>query len=201
MNHTRDGYRYRKTIIVIALAALTAFVSGVVTPAYADGEEPSRISTPLRLEGGARGDVTAGLASVASYWEPNPWGCDAISDHPHESTKDPGHGWINAKARTECSSSPPVVLWHMIQRLYRSSWSGWRLVNIKFSSCPVGTGDPDCEDREMQGVISWDCPAGTWYNYRLQTIHQIIDGDRIYTGNSLAQTGPVRQTGTVECSR
>ena len=77
----------------------------------------------------------------------------------------------------------------------------FRMTLTSQSECPIGTGDPDCEDRYMQGVISWDCPAGTRYNYRLETIHQIIDGDRIYTGNSLGQTGLPWQTGTVRCSQ
>ena len=160
-------------------------------PAYADEGEPTDESRTA-------------LGSEFTYQEipGNPYGCDGISHYPHESTVDPGRGWIQAKADITCDIAPPLGSeWRMIQILYRSSYLGWVQIAVKYSECPIGTGNPDCSPTDMRAYIKWQCFKGvTYYNYRQVTRHRLIVGDDSYTARTAVQTGDWDEPGTVKCT-
>ena len=170
----------------------------MVSPVVADGDEDdgSQSTTSMSSSGGATG------TSSSTQVEGNPWNCIGSSDRPHESRDDPGTGWINAKSHIQCTAPPPAGShWHMIQILYRSSYVGWVFEDVKFSSCPSGAGEPRCRQRDMRAVLSWSClPGVTYYNYRLETTHQLVVGDDIYTANTSNQSGESDEEGTVRCT-
>ena len=49
---------------------------------------------------------------------------------------------------------------------------------VKFSSCPGGASNPNCEDDDMNAVLSWRCRAGTYYNCKVQAEHWFVVGAR-----------------------
>ncbi len=191
--------RTRKTLLVVLLLTVAIVSGGASKDAIPvqDIEEPLETEAELLDSGGAAaGDGTAAYSSV------NPWGCKAKSDRPHESTIDPGPGWIQAKSHTACLLDPPRgSVWTIWQRLYRSSWSGWKLVASKYSQCPVAAGAPTCTVTKMTAYVNWDCEAGTWYNYKVEGDHQLIAFGRTFSGISENLTGQFWQDGTVYCSQ
>ena len=89
----------------------------------------------------------------------------------------------------------------MIQILYRSSYYGWVLEEVLFSSCPSSVGKPRCRKRDMRAMLSWEClPGVTHYNYRLETTYQLVVGDEIYSANTSDQSGEWNQPGAVSCT-
>ena len=51
------------------------------------------------------------------------------------------------------------------------------MVSVKFSSCPGGAGNPDCEDDDMNAVLSWRCSAGTYCNCKVQAEPWLVVGE------------------------
>lgn len=144
-----------------------------------------------------RGSEVSGAAAGG-----NPWGCLADSHRPHESTRSPGSGWIQAKSDTTCTFSPPPgAQWKIVQSLYRSSWRGWAEVTTKTSTCPAGQGNPDCRPKFMRAFINWNCSVGTHFNYRVVATHYLTVSGTTYSASSSDQSGNWWEDGTVYCSR
>ena len=104
-----------------------------VSPVIADGEPPVNEAEKV-LTG-----ESDGPSGASANFTGNPWGCKGKSHYPHESTKKPGRGWIQAKSDIECTIAPPAGSeMRILQQLYRSSYYGWVQVAVKYSQCPIG---------------------------------------------------------------
>ncbi len=201
MSHT-----FCRTTLAIALIVITVLANDGAIPVYANGGSPidSIVSPPN--DSGLLKRYTGGDTNVRStaYGEEvdNPWGCEGVSHRPHESKRDPGLGWIQAKSDIDCTVAPPVGSeWSISQRLYRSSWRGWVKVKSKYSSCPDGIGAPDCEPDFMRAYINWRCSQGAMYNYRVKARHELIVDDIIYRYDTSHETGAWWEDGRVQCTR
>lgn len=71
----------------------------------------------------------------------------------------------------------------------------------KRSECPSGTGNPDCYADEMIAYIHYDCPADTWYNYKIVTDYYLYDSNAVYEAHNYEQTGEWDEPGNVYCSQ
>ena len=97
----------------------------------------------------------------------NPWGCAGRSDHPHESTRSPGLGYVQAKAHIVCDQTPPSGHTEEIfQDL--SVWDGsWVTIAQNTSNCPSGTGSPSCYPNStapynmMTAYVNEPCEVGS----------------------------------------
>lgn len=128
----------------------------------------------------------------------NPWECKRKSHAPHPSTHNPYH--INAKSETYCDYSPPSsATWKIEQRLYRSRWYGWELMETNHSVCPArtaspGQGQPNCWPKVMEAFVSYACVAGDYHHYRVEAFHLLTVGKENYYATSYYQTGPSYET-------
>ena len=203
MLNAKSFLRLQKVALLVLMLALVIVLSGASkapTPEASVNEPDGPFQSEPELlspDGGVGMDDSTALSSTG-----NPWGCGAKSDYPHESTRNPGPGWIQAKSHTRCTVPPPASsVWTITQELYRSSWTGWRLEAYKVSSCPFRIGAPTCKVSSMTAYINWDCEAGTLYHYKVQARHQLTVHGEQYGGYSSAQTGQPKETGTVYCSQ
>ena len=218
-----------KIILILTAFAVVVTVNQVAIPAYADdgGDPQSTLDTDQEREDSITGDEpnnnrssveggeseTEGGAEIqipprvnpATDFELNPWGCVGDPNMPHESERNPGPGWIQAKATISCKIAPPEdAVWIIGQWLQRSSWSGWRTeAGLKESVCPAGTGKPQCatNGKYMRAYINWDCDKDTWYNYRQIADYQLIVGPRVYYTMNSRETGAWDEEGTVKCTK
>lgn len=201
--------RILRVLTISLLLGLIVSASGVVKSvpvAYAQ----SYVGTgPYLVAGGGEGPVAKALGrfGVAAGVIENPWLCEPNSDMPHESTVHPGRGYIQAKSDTSCQTPPPPgSLWGITQYLYRSSWTGWRLEQVKISTCPAELGSdeigrPTCNPDYMQAFINWRCTKGTTYNYKVRAHHRLLADGAYYQHYSERQTGNWFQDGRVECTK
>ena len=169
---------------------LIVLVSGVIKPvSIAYAQSPHVGTGSYLVAGGGEGPVAQALelVGVASGTTVNPWLCEPTSHNPHESTRTSGRGYIQAKSDTICQTSPPPgSLWGITQYLYRSTWRGWRLEQVKISTCPAELGSdefgrPTCRSDFMREFINWRCTKGTRYNYKVTAHHRLLaDGTYRY---------------------
>ena len=184
----------------MAFIVLTIIASGAVAPINADEGDPFDLFD-LVDESGLLSSVDSSHGqSTASETIYNPWGCADKSHWPHESTRDPGPGYIQAKSETDCDvAPPPYAVWGISQTLYRSSWRGWIQVHTAHSTCPDTTGSPDCKAAFMRAYINWRCTPGTSYNYRVKATHTLTVDGRTYSEVSDAKNAQYWQRGRIEC--
>lgn len=147
---------------------------------------------------GKDGLQTALPASVAKSKQPNPWGCRLRAHSPHESSIDPGPGHVQAKADIECDLVPPSHTSIITQDLSRSTGSSIVIEVVKTSSCPAGTGEPDCypslDDGGllMRAYINTECEVGKKYRW----VH--IADARLYA-NGTVYSATLGRSRNVKC--
>ncbi len=202
--------RVFRVLSISLLFTLIVLVSGVVKPvSIAYAQSPHVGTGSYLVAGGGEGPVTQALelVGVASGTTVNPWLCEPTSHNPHESTRTPGRGYIQAKSDTICQTYPPPgSLWGITQYLYRSTWRGWRLEQVKISTCPAELGSdefgrPTCRSDFMRAFINWRCTKGTRYNYKVTAHHRLLADGTYYQNYSTRKTGEWFQEGRVECTK
>ena len=136
----------------------------------------------LMVTEGTNANAAIGTSSVA-----NPWGCVIRAHHPHESTIDPGAGYVQAKATIECSTTPPAHTANIWQELSKWEGSNFTIEAVKTSYCPSGVGDPDCYPTLnggvlMRGYINAPCEIGTTRRYVHLALGQLTVDGVTYSG-------------------
>jgi hypothetical protein len=198
-----------KILLSITFLFVAVLANGAIAPIYADGgDSPDSdwFSFTTSESNQLSASVTGSGRSATKDYIDNPWGCEAVSHWPHESKRIPGPGYIQAKSETNCDVAPPAgSRWTVKQTLYRSSWSGWRQVETKYSICPTANQGPystTCNPTWMRAYINWRCQKGTFYNYRVEADHAlIVPSDLTYKHSSSAQNAQYWQRGKIECTR
>ncbi len=126
-------------------------------------------------------------AAVGSGTVVNPWGCRIRAHHPHESTVDPGPGYVQAKATIECTTTPPTHTAEIWQELSKWEGSDFTIEAVKTSFCPSGVGEPDCYPTLngailMRGYINAPCEVGTTKRYVHLSIGRLTVDGVTYSG-------------------
>lgn len=160
------------------------------------------------IVGGGKEESSRTPGREATTTAVNPWGCYVKALNGHWSSP-----YIKAEGQvTNCTSSPSGVTIEVYQELYRSSWSGWRLVGTNRSWCDSGAHSsgqpyPQCHPGwtkpRMQAYVWWNCGAagfyGSYYNYLNLAWGYIHAGSTTYGGYDERQTDNHSDPGTVPC--
>ena len=133
-----------------------------------------------------------GAGSASGMYQnikPNPWGCRIRAEDPHESHRKPGPGHIQAKATINCTIAPPPYTAIVTQDLSRVKGSSIVIEKVKTSSCPSGTGEPECypnlnKRALMRAYINITCEVGATYRWvHLADARMYVNGV-LYSGLS-----------------
>ena len=125
----------------------------------------------------------------------NEWDCYARSDNPHESSRSPGLGYIQAHTSLICVTTPPGHSENMSLELSRSEGGSWKLKSVTLNYCPGGWGGPttpQCFPNRtapramMIGTVNWECEDDTTSSYRQRTLTIMKVGDSTYTARTEA---------------
>ena len=128
---------------------------------------------PLYVDSDGSGAGATGTSSVAQSITLNPWGCAIEAHSPHESSRDPGLGYVQAKATIECDTDPPAgYVATILQDLSRWEGSESVIMAVNYSVCPARTGIPipKCfsgrnDGKIMEAYVNVACEIGETYRW------------------------------------